>query len=156
VLVNNPYSPVRKGLLDSDDGDDEELLQIYQRSIMQTQRAFLERMLEHKNCSIVNISSNAVFHGVPGDLRRATANAAIGGMTRVPVIEGGQHDVRVNELLVSHAVYEPEMASAPLAAAGGRPDIECAAEAALFLASDMSGFVNGVALNVDGGARRAI
>jgi len=156
VLVNNPHSPVCKGLFESDDSDDADLFKIYQRGIMQTQRAFLGRMLEHGHCGIVNISSNAVFQGVPGDLRRSAANAAIGGMTRVPVIEGGERDVRVNELLVSHAVYEPEMAAAPLAATGDRPDIECAAETVLFLASDMSSYVNGVALHVDGGARRAI
>jgi len=156
VLVNNPYSPVRKSLLDSDDADDAELLQIYQHSLVQTQRAFIGKMLEEGHCSIVNISSGAVFQGATGDLRRSTANAAIGGMTRVPVIEGGKTNVRANELLVSRSVNEPEMAPAPLAAGIRRPDVECAVEAALFLASDMSSYVNGVALNVDGGARLSL
>jgi len=156
ILVNNPYSPVVKGLFETTDAEDSELFQIYQHSIVQTQRAFMGKMLERGNCAILNVSTNAVFQGNIGDLRRSTAAATVGGMTRVPVIEGGERNVRANELLVSYGVYEPEMPNAPLHTNGGRSDIASAVETALFLVSDMSSFVDGVALHVDGGARRAL
>lgn len=156
VLVNNPYLKTRRGLLESDDESEAMLFQVYQHSIVQTQRAFLGMMLAEGRSCIVNIASNEAFTPVSGGILPSAANAAIGGLTRIPAIEGGDSGVRANELLVSYAVNELEMARAPLSHTGGRRDIECAAEAALFLASDMSSYINGVSLNVDGGARLII
>jgi NAD(P)-dependent dehydrogenase (short-subunit alcohol dehydrogenase family) len=156
VLVNNPYYKMRMGLLESDDENEAMLFQVYQRSIVQTQRAFLGMMLGKGRSCIVNIASSEAFTPVLCAVLSSAANAAIGGMTRIPAIEGGDNGVRANELLVSYAVNEPEMAHAPLSHIGGRRDIDCAVEATLFLASDMSSYVNGVSLNVGGGARHMI
>jgi NAD(P)-dependent dehydrogenase (short-subunit alcohol dehydrogenase family) len=153
VLVNNPWMECHKSLEDSDEDDDELILQVYQRSIMQTLRAFWTGMLNTGKCAVVNISSASVFKASQGALLHTMANGAVGGMTRVPAVEGGYREVRVNEILAAYGVNASKPADAPLKACGGgyRADVDGVAKAALFLASDMASYVSGVSLSVSGG-----
>ena len=168
VLINNPWMDYSKAFEDSDDDDDALLLQVYQRSIVQTLRAFWPAMLKAGRCSVVNISSDSVFKAVQGSLMFTTANGAIGGMTRVPAVEGGYREVRVNEILAGFYVNRDESvceqdisgsgdggrgdgAAIDSIAPGGEdlPDTAAGvAKAALFLASDMASYVSGVSIAV--------
>ena len=141
VLVNNPRAEYIKAFDDAGEEDDEMMLQIYQRSIMQTLRAFWPAMLKNGGCSVVNISSASVFKAAQGSLMHTMANGAVGGMTRVPAVEGGYREVRVNEILAAYG-------------ANDGADIAGVANAALFLASDMASYVSGVSLSVSGGLQR--
>ena len=156
ILVNSPHSDLSPGLMESDDETERELLQVYQHSIVQTQRAFLEKLWAAGHGSVINISSGEVYCGEFGDAIRTAAYAAVGGMTRVPVIEGSECEVRANEILVAPGAYREEPSPAPLRVSGGRPDVECAADTAVFLASELSSFINGVSIRIDGGASRSL
>ncbi|MCL2059779.1 MAG: SDR family oxidoreductase [Oscillospiraceae bacterium] len=172
VLVNNPWMESDKALEDADDDYDALILQVYQRSIVQTLRAFWLAMLEAGGCSVVNISSSTVFKAVQGSFMHTVANGAVGGMTRVPAVEGGHHEVRVNEILAAFGANRAAPSQAPLndgltrawenafsaadsrAFGGFRPDVAGIARAALFLASDMASYISGMSLSVSGGAQR--
>ena len=156
VLVNNPWLEFDKAFDASDEDDDELLLQVYQRSIMQTLRAFWPAMFKAGGCSVVNISSDSVFKSVQGSLMQTMAFGAIGGMTRVPAVEGGYREVRVNEILAgSSAVsvyWNPTTGQSPAATASNTAI--STANTALFLASEMASYISGVSLSVGGGKRR--
>ena len=174
ILVNNPWMEFDKAFEDADEDDDELILQVYQRSIMQTLRAFWPAMLKAGSCSVVNISSSSVFKAVQGTLLHTMANGAVGGMTRVPAVEGGVREVRVNEILTAYdsncrmQANTAEDASSTEDASG--TEVACTAgatntaedtyavevaNAALFLAGDMASYVSGISLSVSGGLRRA-
>ncbi len=125
VLVNNPCAQgeqsVESGLGEA------RFLQVYQHSAVQTLRAFWPAMIAAGGCSVVNISSEDVKLPRPGRAMYAMANGALGGMTRVPAVEGGIHEVRVNEIY-----------------AGG--DADSAARTALFLAGGMASYISGASI----------
>ncbi len=147
VLVNNPEGmpevlAEKTSLLDYTEADDDLLLQIHQRSIMQTERAFWAGMKQRNHGSIVNISSTAAFTrmsvGEDADPMFAAAKAASGGLTRVCAFEGGFSNIRCNEILADM----PEEENAEAA--------EAVADLALFLASDMSSYITGQTIKAKG------
>jgi len=157
VIVNNPYMKTNGGLLETTDEDDDILDQVYQRSHVQIMRAVWTNMLEAGNCAVVNISLGTAFKPIIGDPFNTGFNASVGGFSRVEVAEGAKKFIRSNEILAARGLYEDTQASSPLKDSGTtRTDIECVADTALFLASDMAGYINGVSINVDGGAKRAL
>jgi NAD(P)-dependent dehydrogenase (short-subunit alcohol dehydrogenase family) len=120
--------------------------------------------------SIISTASIAGLRNGYGPLLYSTAKAAIVHMTKVAAAQLGPMNIRVNCIcpgLIATPIFAKGMGlatqvadqtvtaiqsvmknSQPIPRAGLPSDI---AEAALFLASDGSGFVNGHALVVDGG-----
>lgn len=113
--------------------------------------------------SIVNVGSRVATIGVPQRAHYTASKAGLIGLSRSLAKELGGRDIRVN--VVAPGVIETEEAQKlseeqrevyrqryrGLMALGrfGRP--EDIAAAVLFLASDLSGYVTGETLNVDGG-----
>jgi 3-oxoacyl-[acyl-carrier protein] reductase len=154
ILVNNPYADRPVSITESCEEDDSYFLQVNQRSIMQTLRAFFGPMKENKGGSIINISSNTAFKAIPGNPFLTMSMAAVGGMTRVAAFEGAEFHVRVNEILSGILPGRDSLPACPLRTEG--PDTGGIADVALFLASDMSSYITGESITVDGGARRAL
>ncbi len=147
VLINNPSfetNPVSCPLLETTDQDDDGLLQIHQRSVMQTMRAFFP-MMKESGGSVVNLSSHAVFKSIKGSPMYTMLKGATGGLTRVGAVEGGPCGIRVNEILSGYRE-----------ATADTLDTDGIADVALFLASELSSYVTGQSINVDKGLRRAL
>lgn len=169
ALVNNPWVEFDTAFEEADEADDDMLLQAYQHSIVQTLRAFWPAMLKNERCSVINISYDIAKGTTPGSnmqaaasggkrrssVSLAVANGAIGGMTRVPAVEGGHHEVRVNEIQAPFCINATagrdadairknayDVAGAAAKTAAG------IANAALFLASDMASYVSGITLHI--------
>jgi 3-oxoacyl-[acyl-carrier protein] reductase len=109
--------------------------------------------------SIINITSAVASVGMPGGMHYTASKAGVVGFTRSLCKELGPRSIRANT--IAPGIIDTDQASglsstqraryANLAALGrlGQPDE--IANAALFLASDLSAFVSGITLTVDGG-----
>jgi 3-oxoacyl-[acyl-carrier protein] reductase len=109
--------------------------------------------------SIVNITSAVAMRGMPARTHYISSKAGLIGFTRALCKEVGRQGIRVNAL--APGIIETDQTAgldesgrarySGLAALNRLGDPEEIAKVALFLASDLSSFVSGVTLNVDGG-----
>lgn len=122
-------------------------------------RTAARHMIKKKSGSIVNISSVAGIAGNGGQTNYSASKAGLIGFTKSLARELSARKVRVNavapgyiETSMTHALPEDArsklMASIPLGRTGTPEDV---AKAVLFLASDLSSYVTGEILKVDGG-----
>jgi 3-oxoacyl-[acyl-carrier protein] reductase len=117
-----------------------------------------------KGGSIINIASVSGTLGIPNALIYCGVKAAVGGLTRSASVELGPQQIRVNSIapstvategvktVLSEAAFTDRIGKTPLKRLGEVTDI---AQAALWLASDQSGFVTGQTITVDGGIAHA-
>jgi len=125
-------------------------------------KAVRPAMLRTGGGAIVNVTTNRVLTGVPNMLQYDASKGALEAMTRVLAVELGPENIRVNAiapgLTMSDNVRAREGIEERNAAVVERRPIrrsqtpEDVVQAALFLASDASGFVTGHTLVVDGGS----
>lgn len=124
-------------------------------------RAVVPAMQERKQGSIVNISSNMAFNGGLGMMHYVVSKAAVVGFSRVLARELGPDNIRVNSLAPGSTQSEDHPTEAALENYGNsaskrllkrveRP--EDVVGTALYLLSDLSAFVTGQAILVNGGA----
>jgi 3-oxoacyl-[acyl-carrier protein] reductase len=137
-----------------------EVLESDLTSTFLTTKAFIPAMIERHHGSIVTMSSAAARQPAQSNAAYAAAKAGVIAYTRHIARELGPEGVRVNCLAPS-AVENEKMrtwtteeqrrelgASFPLQRIGQPEDV---AQATLFLASDASGWITGVTLDVAGG-----
>ena len=112
--------------------------------------------------AIVNISSLASTHGLPGTPAYSCSKAALNGLTRQIAVDYAKDNIRSNcivvgfilsgdvaDLFKGNAAFSEALNGALLSRRSGETgDI---ANAALFLAAEQNLYVNGVCLPVDGG-----
>jgi peroxisomal 2,4-dienoyl-CoA reductase len=123
-------------------------------------RAALPHLRTHGGC-VLNISATLPYLGTIAQSHAAAAKAGIDALTRVLACEWGPYGIRVNGVapgpvdgtegvrrLTSAATRASLQEHCPL---GRMATIDEVANAALYLCSDASSFVNGVTLVVDGG-----
>jgi NAD(P)-dependent dehydrogenase (short-subunit alcohol dehydrogenase family) len=128
-------------------------------------RAFLPAMIDRRRGAVVNVHSVEGMRGYPGDPVYAAMKAAVAHFTTSLAVSVGRHGVRVNgigpDLTQTPQVdyltgYEDHNHLWPSWAPVGRlgwPDDQ--ARVALFLASDLSSYVTGHNVPVDGGTKAA-
>lgn len=109
--------------------------------------------------TIVNMSSVSGKIGNFGQTNYSAAKAGIVGMTKALAREGARFDIRVNAVmpgLIDSAMtrampedqWESKLGDIPLRRAGQPEEV---ANAALFLASDLSSYSTGIVVEVNGG-----
>lgn len=116
-------------------------------------------MIHRKKGSIINMTSISGVHGEAGQVNYSASKAGLIGMTKALAKEIGKRKVRVNA--VAPGFIETEMTEAvpeelrkewvkiiPMNRAG---QVEEVANVCLFLASDLSTYVTGQVIGVDGG-----
>ncbi|MFC8529995.1 3-oxoacyl-ACP reductase FabG [Nocardia sp. NPDC057227] len=116
-------------------------------------------MRERGSGSIVNLSSLSGKVGLAGQTNYSAAKAGIVGLTKAAAKEVARFNVRVNAIqpglirtpmttAMPEKVWDQKMAEIPLGRAGEPAEV---AGVALFLASDLSSYMTGTALEVTGG-----
>lgn len=116
-------------------------------------------MIRKRSGSIINMSSIVGVHGQGGQINYAASKAGLIGITKSLAKETGSRGVRVNAIapgfietdmtaVLSEDLKKSMLDTVPLKRAGKAEDI---ANAALFLASDLSTYITGQVLGVDGG-----
>jgi NAD(P)-dependent dehydrogenase (short-subunit alcohol dehydrogenase family) len=161
VLVSNAGLMIRE-TVDSPRVHDavRRLMEVNYFGTFNVMHAFLPALRGTRGC-VINIASGAALTGLPGCVGYSPSKGAVKMLTQAMAADLGKDQVRVNAIapgVISTAMTEstrndPErlgrfMARIP-AGRMGRP--EEIAGPAVFLASDLASYVNGITLPVDGG-----
>ncbi len=159
ILVNNA-GVTKDGLFIRMSNEDwDQVLNVNLKSIYNLSQPLCRSMMKKREGIIINISSVVGLIGNPGQVNYAASKAGILGFTKSLAKELASRGIRVNCIapgfvdtimtdVLQDAVKEKLLSSIPLGRLGKPEEI---AKAALFLASDLSSYMTGQVLTVDGG-----
>jgi 3-oxoacyl-[acyl-carrier protein] reductase len=129
------------------------------KSVFNLTKAAIKPLMKQKYGSIINITSVVGLRGNAGQANYAASKAGIIGFTKSVALELGSRNIRSNA--IAPGFIETEMTGTldakvvaawkeniPLKRAGLPEDV---ADCAVFLASDLSKYITGQVLQVDGG-----
>ena len=156
ILVNNagisremPFTEMPIEVFD-------EIMTTNMRSVMLVTKAVLPHMIEQSYGRIINIASAAGLRGLPGSTAYSASKAAVICFTQSLGDEVRKvcRDIRINAIcpgpVDTEMFQKSERREFILAAGGDVNSCETMGDAALFLASDMSGCMNSQVLNLRG------
>ena len=159
VLVNNAGITIDNLLMRMSEEDFQRVIDVNLKSVFNTTKAILRTMLKQRSGSIINMSSVVGVKGNAGQSNYSASKAGMIGFTKSMALELGSRNIRCN--CIAPGFIETEMTeklsddvvqtwrdSIPLKRGGSANDV---ANAALFLASDLSSYVTGQVINVCGG-----
>ena len=159
------YGNLHGGRFDTiDEGEWDACMAVNVKGLWQCCKAAVPPMRQQGGGSIINVSSLAAVYGMPNFLHYSTSKGAVIGFTRALARELGRHNIRVNAIApsmvgtagttealgdlhdrVAEAVQRNQAISKVL-------DTEDLVGTVLYLASDLSRFVTGQTIMVDGGS----
>lgn len=159
VVVNNAGITRDTLLLRMSEEDFDLVISTNLKSVFNTTKHVQRHFLKQRSGSIINISSIVGLKGNAGQSNYAASKAGIIGFTKSVALELGSRGIRCNA--VAPGFIETEMTAVldekvvqswrdaiPLKRRGSPVDV---ANACVFLASDLSSYVSGQVLQVDGG-----
>ena len=159
ILINNA-GITRDGLLMRMTEEQwDSVITINLKSVFNLTKAAIKPMMKAKIGSIINLTSVVGIRGNAGQANYAASKAGIIGFTKSVALELGSRNIRSNAIApgfietemtgeLNEKAIEEWKQSIPLKR-GGQPDE--VADACLFLASDLSRYITGQVLQVDGG-----
>ncbi|REH48808.1 3-oxoacyl-[acyl-carrier-protein] reductase [Tenacibaculum gallaicum] len=159
VLVNNAGITKDNLLMRISEDDFDKVIEVNLKSVFNLTKAVIRPMMKQRAGSIINMSSVVGLKGNAGQANYAASKAGILGFSKSVALELGSRNIRSN--VVAPGFIETEMTAKldekvvegwrneiPLKRGGSPQDI---ANACVFLASDMSSYITGQTLSVDGG-----
>lgn len=159
ILVNNAGITKDNLLMRMAEEDFDKVIEVNLKSIFNMTKAVQRTMLKQRKGSIINMSSVVGVKGNAGQSNYAASKAGMIGFSKSMALELGSRNIRTN--VIAPGFIETEMtakldedtvnswrSAIPLKRGGSPEDI---ANACVFLASDMSNYITGQVLNVDGG-----
>ena len=159
ILVNNAGITRDTLLMRMTEDQWDAVIAVNLKSVFNLTKAAVQIMLKQKSGSIINMSSVVGVSGNAGQSNYSASKAGILGFTKSVAKEVGSRNIRCNAIAPGFILTEmteklPEDVKKEWAAKiplrrGGTPDD--VANTALYLASDLSGYVTGQTINVCGG-----
>lgn len=159
VLINNAGITKDNLLMRMGEADFDSVIEINLKSVFNMTKAIQRTFLKQRKGSIINMSSVVGVKGNAGQTNYAASKAGMIGFTKSVALELGSRNIRCNA--IAPGFIETEMTDKldektvqgwregiPLKRGGTPEDV---ANACLFLASDLSAYITGQVLNVDGG-----
>jgi len=159
ILVNNAGITKDNLLMRMDDSEFKDVIDINLGSVFNLTKASIKFFLKQREGSIINISSVVGIRGNAGQSNYAASKAGIIGFSKSIALELGSRNIRCN--VIAPGFIETEMTgslpeevvekwkeSIPLKRSGKPNDV---GNACVFLASDLSSYITGQVLQVDGG-----
>ena len=150
ILVNNAGGGFMAPFLEVSEKGQDALVRENFTQIAHCIRAAVPLMTRGRG-AIINITSIEAHRAGPGYAVYSAMKAAVENLTKSLALELGERMIRVN-CIAPDVIPTPGIGDlpvrTPLVRAGHADDV---AGAAVFLASDLSGFVTGATLHVDGG-----
>ncbi|MFL2623981.1 MAG: 3-oxoacyl-[acyl-carrier-protein] reductase [Flavobacteriaceae bacterium] len=159
ILVNNAGITKDNLLMRMGEEDFDKVIEVNLKSVFNMTKAVQRTMLKQRKGSIINMSSVVGVKGNAGQTNYAASKAGIIGFSKSVALELGSRNIRSNVIApgfietemtakLDPAVVDQWRAGIPLKRGGTAEDI---ANACVYLASDLSAYVTGQTLNVDGG-----
>jgi len=159
ILINNAGITKDNLLMRMSEADWDAIQNINLKSCFNTVKAACRTMMKQRSGSIINMSSVVGVKGNAGQANYAASKAGIIGFTKSVALELGSRGIRCNA--VAPGFIETEMTEVldektvqswrdaiPLKRGGSTEDV---ANACIFLGSDMSTYITGQTIQVDGG-----
>lgn len=159
ILINNAGITKDNLLMRMSEQDFDAVIEVNLKSVFNMTKAVQRTFLKNRKGSIINMSSVVGVKGNAGQANYAASKAGVIGFSKSVALELGSRNIRCN--VIAPGFIETEMTgklpedvvkgwtdAIPLKR-GGRP--EDIANACVFLASDMSAYITGQVMNVDGG-----
>ena len=159
ILINNAGITKDNLLMRMSEEDFDRVIQVNLKSVFNMTKAVQRTMLKQRKGSIINMSSVIGVNGNAGQSNYAASKAGILGFTKSMAIELGSRNIRSNAIAPGFIVTEMTdqlgedtikqyFEAIPLKRGGTPEEI---ANTCVFLGSDMSSYITGQVLNVDGG-----
>ena len=159
VLINNAGITKDNLLMRISEEDFDKVIEVNLKSVFNLTKAVIRPMMKQRGGSIINMSSVVGVQGNAGQTNYAASKAGMLGFTKSVALELGSRNIRCNSIApgfietemtakLDESVVEGWRQGIPLKRGGQPEDI---ANACVFLASDMSAYITGQTLNVDGG-----
>ncbi len=159
ILVNNAGITRDNLLMRMAEADWDLVIKVNLKSVFNLTKAVQKYMLKQRSGSIINMSSVVGVNGNAGQSNYSASKAGLIGFTKSVAQELGSRNIRCNAIApgyietemtakLSEEVRKEWAAQIPLRR-GGKP--EDVAQACVFFASDLSGYVTGQVLSVCGG-----
>lgn len=159
ILINNAGITKDNLLMRMGEEDFDKVIEVNLKSVFNMTKAVQRTMLKQRKGSIINMSSVVGVKGNAGQTNYAASKAGIIGFSKSVALELGSRNIRCN--VIAPGFIETEMtdkldseivaqwrAGIPLKRGGTPYDI---ANACVFLASELSAYITGQTLHVDGG-----
>ena len=159
VLVNNAGITKDNLLIKMKEEEWDQVLNVNLKSVFNTCRCVIRKMLKQKSGKIINISSVIGLTGNAGQVNYAASKSGIIGFTKSLAQEVARKNICINCIAPGYvltpmteklpdSVKEKILEMIPLKRFGLTADI---ANSVLFLASHFSDYITGQVLSVDGG-----
>jgi 3-oxoacyl-[acyl-carrier protein] reductase len=159
ILINNAGITKDNLLMRMSEEDFDKVIEINLKSVFNMTKAVQKIMLKNRAGSIINMSSIVGVKGNAGQANYAASKAGMIGFTKSIALELGSRNIRCNA--IAPGFIETEMTAKlneevvkgwrdaiPLKRGGSPEDV---ANVCVFLGSNMSAYVTGQVINVDGG-----
>ena len=159
VLINNAGITKDNLLMRISEEDFDKVIEVNLKSVFNMTKAVQRTMLKQRHGSLIHMSSVVGVKGNAGQSNYAASKAGIIGFSKSIALELGSRNIRSN--VIAPGFIETEMtdklpedvvaqwrAGIPLKRGGSTEDV---ANACLFLAADLSAYITGQVLHVDGG-----
>jgi 3-oxoacyl-[acyl-carrier protein] reductase len=159
ILINNAGITKDNLLMRISEEDFDKVIEVNLKSVFNLTKAVIRPMMKQRSGSIINMSSVVGVKGNAGQANYAASKAGILGFTKSVALELGSRNIRCNA--IAPGFIETEMTGVlpeetvktwrdaiPLKRGGTPEDV---ANACVFLASDLSSYITGQTLHVDGG-----
>lgn len=159
ILVNNAGITRDNLLMRMNESDWDLVIKVNLKSIFNMTKAVQKQMLKQRFGSIINMSSVVGLSGNAGQSNYSASKAGLVGFTKSIAQEIGSRNIRCNAIApgyietemtakLSEDVRKAWAEKIPLRRGGKPQDV---ADAALFLASDLSSYITGQVISVCGG-----
>jgi 3-oxoacyl-[acyl-carrier protein] reductase len=159
ILINNAGITKDNLLMRISEEDFDNVIEVNLKSVFNMTKAVQRTMLKQRHGSLIHMSSVVGVKGNAGQSNYAASKAGIIGFSKSIALELGSRNIRSN--VIAPGFIETEMtdklpedvvaqwrAGIPLKRGGSPDDV---ANACLFLAADLSAYITGQVLHVDGG-----